>query len=192
METDRWEKEQHSPTVMDSGRPDVGSTLESGAGWVGGLDSILQHVEKGTRYFDSLCHRFCLLLWHLFPGLQITPMTTHHSHVKLTWTLALICRSHSFPPALLTHTGQETQLCPPQSSLKQNGSESEGRQSDRQRKSPDFIWLDDWTPHTVVVNCKQWQNRSRKWEISGAVWLKILNWLDMRKCFFFFLLRSSL
>lgn len=37
---------RHSPTVMDSGRPDVCSTLETGADCVGGLDSILKHMKK--------------------------------------------------------------------------------------------------------------------------------------------------
>lgn len=45
---------RRSPSVMDSGRPDVCSTLETGADCIGGLDSILQHVRRGNRHLKTI------------------------------------------------------------------------------------------------------------------------------------------
>lgn len=42
------EKRTHSPTVMDSGRPDVGIIVESGVECTGGLDSILRQTRRET------------------------------------------------------------------------------------------------------------------------------------------------
>lgn len=49
-------REEHSPTVMDSGRPDVGSTVESGAGCVNGLDSMLKHKKRGILTLLEFSH----------------------------------------------------------------------------------------------------------------------------------------
>lgn len=71
--TDTWKTEKHSPTVIDSGRPDVGSVLVIGADCVGGLDSMLKRMSTAnfkplssfTIYFLKLklqVKAWCLVL----------------------------------------------------------------------------------------------------------------------------------
>lgn len=88
---DRWEKQKHSPTVMDSGRPDVGSALESGADCVGGLDSILKHMKRGIKHFFELCHNLLLYTTpkastqksHLTRLALFSPVTTPDKYLVL-------------------------------------------------------------------------------------------------------------
>lgn len=69
---------------------------------------------------------------NLVRDLSIKPILskTKQQH---TWTVAAICCSHSFPQVLLTHTEQEMQLRPPQSSLKESVSES--KEAHKHKKS---------------------------------------------------------
>lgn len=80
--------------------------------------------------------------------------------VQLTWTPAVIRPSHSSPRVLSTHTEQEMQQCPPQSSLEQQESESKGPQ--RERKYQDYTCQTSDLGHEAINRCRQQKTRSNE------------------------------
>lgn len=91
---------------MDSGRPDVGSTLERGADSTGGLHSILQQEEESCIFivFD-LFH-----ILFLYTDKSEAQNSTDYPVTKAESTAHISCKIISFLPKTLAHLNVSSDL----------------------------------------------------------------------------------